>query len=142
MTSQDRKPTTRRENDETEMIGMGLERICQSSGIEPNRVKSVVELGCGFGRISGVSLQVFTGAVLHVIDQQRILKVNDRRLVFHPGAFVEVLSSGEIAPAEVLIMVEMGAVHGFNKDNIQLVGQGIKAGGRLITAGDNSKIAY
>lgn len=114
-----------------------LKDSCQQANISLGSVGLVTEFGLGVGRHTRAIRQVFSGAKVQVIDfeDKRDVELKaDPKILFNQGSFTNVLESGVIQPADVVLFYHTGDQHGFNSNNIDLlvkaVGQGI-----LITGG-------
>lgn len=119
-----------------------LNKACVLAGVEQSKVKSVTELGGGVGRNTRAILQVFPQATVRVIsftDQRDPdLKAN-KRIKFFEGEFVRVLKSGQVGPADVVVLQDAGDGHGFNPGNINLLAKAV-GHGILITGGHNGSL--
>lgn len=119
-----------------------LLQICTVAEIDPKTVKLVLELGCGYGRITKPLLDVFSNATIQAVDADDRLGglKNNPRLQFFQGQFVDVLQSGKVYPPDILTMINMGAGHGFTKDTVHL----LKRFGaeKIITEGDNAGLEF
>jgi hypothetical protein len=120
-----------------------LKEACEAANIDPTSVKSVIELGCGYGRVTQALLNTFPVATIQAIDfDDRLGAIkNDPRIKFFQGTFTDVLQTGKIQPADIFIMVHMGAEHGFTKDNVQLIEKFV-GNGKIISQGDNYSLEF
>jgi 16S rRNA G1207 methylase RsmC len=111
--------------------------------IKPENVHSVLELGCGNGAITAGSLSTFPNADIYAVDYYDVLDrylLQNPRIKFTRGLFTDVLQQRNFEPVDIIMLIFLGRHHGFNEENIHLLGESVKSGGLIFTEGDNGMI--
>lgn len=85
------------------------------------------------------SLLAFPNAIIHAVDYHSVL-VNDakihERVAFHQGLVTDVLASGDLPHADIVLVSFASRHHGFTADNIVLLSSHTRQ--FLLTTGDNA----
>jgi hypothetical protein len=129
-------------NELADYISGFFRRACTEAAIDPTAVKTVLELGSGYGYVTRALLKTFTNATVQAVDIRDLLEEtkNNPRVQFFQGLFVDILESGIIPPPDILIMKDMGTGHGFDEHNRGLLE---KYGAHtIISEGDNGLLEW
>lgn len=119
-----------------------LNNIINNVGIDRESIERAIDLGPGRGQGVHALLECFPGATVHAVDYHDILitpLLNDPRVEFHQGFFTDVLKTGVVPTADLVLLLYASRHHGFTEENIDLL-TNIVEKGYLVTLGDNDNL--
>ena len=116
-----------------------LEKRFQQVDLNFERVETVLDLFCGNGILTLGSVLAFPNAEIHAVDYHAVLVPDAQtheRITFHQGWVTDVLESGALPSADIVIVSFASRQHGFTEENIAILASHTRQ--FLLTTGDNA----
>jgi trans-aconitate methyltransferase len=110
--------------------------------IDPLEVHTVIDLCCGQGIWTVMSLQNFPNTKVHSVDFHDVLitplKAHER-VIFHTGYIADFLASDTVPQANIVILSNVGKYHGLIDESIRCLANVTEM---VITNGDTGSLLY